>query len=167
MVESVPIYGIFRSLIRWLPPFFLRRYYSSDRLGKLIYLDLQPRHEAALINLGEAAQLRIALHLINLSPFSVQVDRGSFRFVYAGATVKLSYLNRVQVEPGATVALYLEEAVSDGHANQIARNWEGNQAWLEGSVEFNCGVRSFAKDIGNLSGIRVVVINAVTRIPVR
>jgi hypothetical protein len=158
-VESIPIYGVLRSLLRWLPTWLLRRHYTAARLEKLIYFDFLPRCESARLDLAEAASISLALQLINLSPFYVEFDRGQYRFVYAGATINLNSLNRKTIAPGESMSLHLQEAISDGYATQIAQNLHGNQAWLEGSMEFNCRVRQFAKNIGNMSGIQLSVIN--------
>ena len=163
-IEGIPIYGILRTLVRWLPGLFLRRRYPAARLAKLIYLDFQPRCESALLNLGEAASIRLTLQLINLTPFTVELDRASFQFSFAGGTANLSSLNRTRVEPGSVTSVYLEAEVADGHANQMARNRQGNQAWLSGNVEFNCKVRPFAKNIGTLTEIQLTVLNAAARL---
>jgi hypothetical protein len=164
-IEGIPIYGVLRTLVRRLPRFYLRRRYPVERLAKLIYLDFQPRCESALINLGEAASVRLILQLINLSPFPVEIDRASFRFHYAGGTANLSSLNRTKVDPGAATSLYLETELADGHANHMRRNWQGNQAWLDGNVEFNCSVHPFAKKITSLTDIQLTVLNATARTP--
>ena len=85
------------------------------------------------------------------------------RFVYAGATVNLSSLERRQVGPGEITSLSLQEAIADGHAEQIAKNWQGNQAWLEGRLEFNCRVHQFAKLLPSMSGVQVSLANAHLR----
>lgn len=159
-VENIPIYGLARLLFRWLPTFFLRRHYSADRLAKLIYLDFLPRCESARVNLGEVADIQISLQLINLSPFVVEVDRCSFELMYGGATLGLSDLTRRTVVPGATINLYLRQSITDGQANQMARNGSSSQAWLQGNLEFNCDIRQFAKNIGNLPNVQVTAINA-------
>lgn len=159
-VESIPIYGLLRSFLRWLPSWLLRRYYSADRLAQLIYFDFQPRCESAWVNVAGAASVRLTMQLINLSPFPVELDRAQLRFVYAGATVNFSSLGRQTVGPGDSLSLFLEEALADGHAAAIRANWQGNQAWLDGLLEFNCRVRQFAKHLSSMTGIQVSVVNA-------
>jgi hypothetical protein len=162
-LEGIPIYGAIRTLMRWLPRFYLRRKYPAKRLADLIYFDFQPRCESALVNLGEAASIRLTLQLINLSPFPVEVDRASFQFNYAGGNANLASLDRMKLHPGASASLYIGAPIADGHANHMARNWQGNQAWLSGNIEFNCRVQPFAKNIGSLTGIQLTVLNVNAR----
>lgn len=162
-VENIPIYGLARLIFQWLPSFLLRRHYSADRLAKLIYVDFLPRCESARVNLGEVADVQISLQLINLSPFVVEIDRCSFELMCAGSTLYLSDLTRRTVAPGATINLYLKQSISDGQANQMTRTGTGGSAWLQGNLEFNCDVRQFAKNIGNLSNVQVTAINGNAR----
>lgn len=163
MIENIPLYGLLRSVLKWIPPFLIRRFYPADRLAQLIYLDLQPRYEAVRIDLGSAATARVVLQLINLSPFPVQIDRASFRLMFAGATISMAFLERKALAIGEPTSLYLEAAVPDGFANQMARIWKGQTAWLEGHIDFNCSVREFAKPVRTLSQIPVAVINEGAR----
>jgi len=157
-IESIPIQGLW-GLIRRLPSFFLRWYFTSEKLGRLIYVDLRPRHDSAVINLGQGANFRVYLQAINLSPFPVELDRASFRFWCGGVTLNASILKKQLIGPGEITGLSLQEAIPDGHANQIAKCLERNMIALDGNIEFNCKVRSFAKNIGHLDGINAKVFN--------
>lgn len=162
-IEGFPIYGVLRTLIRWLPGFYLRHRYSTERLAKLVYLDFQPRGDSALVNLGGAASVQLNLQLINLLPFPVEIDRASFRFHYAGGSANLTSLSRKVVEAGAIENLYLSTELTDGHANHMSQNQQGNKAWLDGHIEFNCSVQPFSKIVGSLTDIRLTILNANAR----
>lgn len=161
-IEAIPIQGIWR-LLRWLPSFLLRRYFTRERLAQLIYVDVRPRHDSAVVDLGQTASFTLYLHAINLSPFSVELDRASFRFWFGGVTLDASILKKQIIAPGEIATLYISGAIPDGHANQMAKLHKGNPVVLDGNIEFNCAVRSFAKTVGHLDGINVKVYNTGVR----
>ena len=161
-IETIPIQGIW-SLLRRLPALLLRWYFTPEKLAGLIYIDIRPRHDSAVVYLGQAASFTLYLQAINLSPFSVELDRASFRFWCGGVTLNASILNKQIIGPGEITSLYLHEAIPDGHANQMAKSSEDNPAALDGNIEFNCKVRSFAKRVGHLDGINPKILNAKFR----
>lgn len=159
IIETIPIQGLWRLLSK-LPSFVLRWNFTPEKLAHLIYIDLRPRHESAVVNLGQSATFSLWLQVINLSPFSVELDRASFRFWCGGSTLNASILNKLIITPGEIADLHLNEAIPEGLANQMAKHIESNRFALDGNIEFNCKIRSFAKNIGHLDGINVNVINA-------
>lgn len=161
-IETIPIQSIW-SVLRRLPALLLRRYFTPEKLAGLIYVDIRPRHDSAVVDLGQAASFTLYLQAINLSPFPIGLDRASFRFWYGGVTLNASILNKQVIGPGEIASLYLHEAIPDGHANQMARAPENNPVALDGNIEFNCKVRSFAKRVGHLDGINPKVYNAHVR----
>lgn len=162
-IETIPIQGIW-IFLRKLPALFLRWYFTPEKLAGLIYVDIRPRHGSVVIDLGQSASFTLYLQVINLSPFSVELDRASFRFWCGGATINASILNKQVIAPGEIASLYVNEVIPDGHANQMAKSFEGNPVALDGNIEFNCKVRSFAKRIGHLDGINPSVLNAKSRV---
>ena len=162
IIESIPLQGLWK-LLRTLPSFLLRWYFTPEKLAQLIYIDLRPRHDSAVVDLGQTATFSLWLQAINLSPFTVELDRASFRFWCGGSTVKASILNKKIIVPGEIVDLHLNEAIPEGVSNQMAKQIEGNRFALDGNIEFNCKIRSFAKNIGHLDGINANVINARQR----
>lgn len=163
VLGNITIYSVLRPLLRWLPSFLLRRYYSADGLAKLVYLDFQPRHESAWIDLGEASSVRLTLQLINLSPFVLEIDRAGFQFTCGSTSLNLLYLERKKIEPGEIINLLLQDNVPDGQANQISRNWKGNPTWLVGNIEFNCAIRNFQKNVSSLSNVQLTLVNENVR----
>ena len=161
-IESIPIQSIW-SVLRRLPAFLLRRYFTSVKLAGLIYIDVRPRHDSAVVDLGQIASFTLYLQAINLSPFSVELDRASFRFWYGGVTLNASILNKQCIGPGEIASLYLHEAIPHGHANQMAKAADNNPVALDGNIEFNSKVRSFAKRVSHLDGINPKVYNAHVR----
>lgn len=162
-LETIPIQSIW-SIFRHLPALLLRHYFTPTRLAGLIYVDLLPRHNSAEINLGQGATISLWLQVINLSPFPVELDRASFRFWCCGTIVKMSILNKQTIKPGEVVALHTDELIPDSHADQISRNITEYSCALEGNIEFNSKVRSFAKNLGHLDGINPRVLNARVRL---
>lgn len=158
VLDAFPIYGVLKTLVGWLPNFYLKWRYPATRLAGLIYLDVQPRCEAVHLDLGKEATLRLALQIINLSPVAVEIDRASLKFQYAGGGASLDSLKREKLASGQIGMIYLEGQIADGHDNHMARNWQGNPAWLSGTVEFNCAVRHFGKSV-NLMGLQVTQVN--------
>lgn len=129
----------------------------------MVYVDLFPRHESARVDLGGVASFHLHLQLINLTPFKLELDRANFRFYCGGLPLEAHVLERRNIHTGGSESLFLSGAIADGAANQIATVFQGNQSYLEGNIEFNCSVRSFAKKIGSLSGVQTVFVNETQR----
>ncbi len=161
-LETIPIQSIW-GLLRHLPVLALKRYFTPERLARLVYVDLRPRHESVCINLVQGASITLWLQAINLSPFPVELDRASCQFWCGGTIVNTSILNKQIIAPGEIATLYAYELIPDGHADQMAQTIERNACSLNGNIEFNCKVRSFAKNLGNLDGIHPQVLNAKVR----
>ena len=161
MIETIPIKGLWGILSK-LPGLFLKAFFPAQRLSQLIYVDLQPRSDPAVVQLGQVATFTLYLQIINLSPFSVELDRANFKFLFGGVSINTSILKKQIIQAGEIATIYINDAIPDGHANQIAQHHE-NSAALEGNIEFNCKVRSFAKNIGHLSGVNPRIYNANLR----
>jgi hypothetical protein len=162
-VESIPIYGILKGLIRNLPVILYKWYYTSERLSGLVYCDLFPRGESAEIDLGQLASARISLQIINLSPFPMEIDRAQLQMNLCGANIEFIQLRRTNIEPGAITQLFLNSTMQDSSANAIASSPDTTmRAWLNGALEINCKVRNFQKVVG-LPEIRPTVINIAAR----
>ncbi len=155
-----PVLSRVPTLVGWLGQW----YFTPERLAKLVYADLFPRHESARVDLGGVASFQLHLQLMNLTPFELELDRANFYFSCSGVRLEASILERRKIASGATESLFLSGSIPDGAANQIATAIWNNQGSLEGNIEFNARVRSFAKRIGVLSGIQVSIINAHTRL---
>lgn len=158
-IEAIPIQGFLRGILRKLPGFLLRWYYTPQKLAGLIYVDMRPRHDSATVDLGQAASFSLWLQAINLSPFPVELDRASFRFWCGGSILNASILRRQIIVPGEIASLYMQETIPDGHADKMAELYKVNQVALDGNIEFNCKVRHFAKAVGHLNGIHLKVFN--------
>ncbi len=159
---TIPIQGLWR-ILRWLPGLFLGWYFPPAKLAQLIYVDMRPRNDSAVVDLGECASFNLNLQAINLSPFPIELDRASFRFWCGGVILNASILKRQLIAPGEIATLYVHEVIPDGHANQMAKMLQSNPVALDGNIEFNCKVRSFAKTVGHLDGINLKVYNAQSR----
>ena len=163
MIEQFPIYGLASKILRWLPNFMLRRYYTEQRLADLIYFDFMPRSESALVNLGQAPSVRLNLQVINLSPFEVELDRANLKFCIGGASVSMAILNRQKIKAVELTSLFLEESLPDGHADVVARDAPDARAWLDGRIDFNCAVRPFPKQLRSLQEVQLKIVNAQMR----
>ncbi len=160
--HGIPIGSIWTA-VRWLPGFALRKYFPRDRLAALQYVDLAPRNESAMVNLGETASFAIWLNVINLSPFEVELDRAELEFSYAGATLKATILRKQKISPGEMATLQFSNPISDGTANQIVRNRKVNDSHLAGTlsghIEFNCKLHPFPRQVQHLAGVIPRVLN--------
>jgi hypothetical protein len=160
--HGIPVRSIWTAA-KWLPGFALRHFFPRERLAALQYVDLRPRHEAARVDLGEAASFELWLNVINLSPFEVELDRAEFEFSYAGASLKATVLRKQKFAPGEIATFQISNPISDGFANQIVRNRRVNAPDLEGAlsghIEFNCKLHPFPRQVQHLAGIRPRVVN--------
>jgi len=150
-------------LVRRLPPFLTRWYFTREKLAGLVYVDVQPRGDSVSIDLGQTASFQIYLQVINLSPFQIELDRASFDFWCAGVILNASILNRKTINVGEIASVSIRNLIPDGHANQIAKQMKHNPFALSGNIEFNCAARSFPKNIGHLDQINARVFNESAR----
>ena len=163
-IESIPIYGFAKTLLSWIPNILLKRHYTSERLSRLIYVDIAPRGEPVTLDLGNPSSARLQLQLINMSPFQVEIDRAIFNIQCAGPEVEIGYHTRTMMAPGEILSLFLRAPMLDGHAIAVSNLDEENiRACLSGNLEFNCSLRNFGKNIGALSGVNPKVVNANVR----
>lgn len=165
-IHGIPIQSLWTA-VRWLPGFLLSRFFPQHRLAELQYVDLQPRGESAVINLGEVTSYSIWLNIINLSPFEVELDRAEFDIWFAGISIRTHVLKTFCISPGQIATLQLSGAIPGGHADAIARNIRVSSSYAEGAlagwIDFNCKLHRFKKQIGGLQNIRPSVINAQYR----
>ncbi len=73
-----------------------------------------------------------------------------------------SILKKQKIRSGEIASLYIRGTIPDGAAKQAAKHPE-NPIALDGNIEFNCNVRSFAKNVGHLDGINPIIHNAHVR----
>jgi hypothetical protein len=159
-MEVFPVASeLLKSLVAWLPPFFLRWYYSPARLAQLVYVDLMPRNESALLNLGSAATFRLAMQVINLSPFSIELDRAVIRLNCGTSPLEASNLERRTIRPGEVTSVYFQNIIADGHADQIVQYSPDNAGGLDGVFEFNSRLHQFTRQVPHLSGIQFKRVN--------
>jgi len=157
-IEGIPIKQLW-AFLSWLPKFILKIKFTPEILGGLIYVDLQPRHDSATLNLGESANFEIWLQFINLSPFKVELDRAEFQ-IWCGPILKGAILKRQKIAPGEIISLKVQGPITNGQANEIARAIENkNPISIEGDVDFNCALHPFPKRIGQLSGVKPRLLN--------
>lgn len=162
IVEGIPIKQLWALLVR-LPKFILRRKFTPETLAGLIYVDLQPRHDPATLDLGQSASFELWLQVINLSPFEFELDRADFG-LRCGSTLRAAISRRQKIAPGEITSLRVYGPITDGQANEIAWSVAHNNSFsLEGHMDFNCVLHPFAKTIHNLEGISPRVINANAR----
>lgn len=165
--HGIPVSSIWTA-IQWLPAFILRKRFPRERLAALQYVDIVPRNESAMVNLGECASFEIWLNVINLSPFEVELDRAEFEFSYAGAGLKATVLRKQKFAPGEIAIFQISNPISDGVANQIVRTLKVNHPHLEGAlsghIEFNCKLHPFPRQLHYLSGIRPRLLNENFRV---
>ena len=102
---------------------------------------------------------------MNLSPFELTLEQANFCLWSGGVKLEAIVLKKESVAPGGSMNLFLSGSIGDGQANQIAKHHKQNPIALDGNVEFKCLVRSFAKQVGQLSGVQAVVTNEKHRNP--
>jgi hypothetical protein len=161
-IEGVLIHGLW-PVVRKLPALLVGWYFTRERLAQLMYVDLYPRNESARIDVGPAANFQLHLQVINLCPFEVEIDQADFQLWCGGVRLAASVLQKQRIQSGEISGLFVEAAIPDGHATQLLLNFDNNQVALAGNIEFTCKVRSFAKNIGQLSGVQAKVVNAQFR----
>lgn len=159
MPETISILGAFRALIAKLPAWIVRRCYPAHRLADLLYIDIYPRNDSTWMNFGSAPEVRIALQVINLSPFPCEVEQGQLNLQCGGVTIKLNLLQRMKLAPAEVACIYLTESLSDGQAKTMRANWGSSATSLAGTVEVASSVNRFTKHVQALSGIHVHAAN--------
>ncbi|MCS4307662.1 hypothetical protein M2404_002002 [Rheinheimera pacifica] len=149
--------------LKWLPGFILRKIFSKERLADLVLIDVQARHEAVRVNLGEIASYSIYLQVINMSPFDVELDRAEIDFLCAGVSVSKQHIKKTAFKSGEVGSLYITGEIESPKAKQMARYYNENQSSVSFHCEFNCALHNFTKICSNLEGVNVHFANAEWR----
>lgn len=165
-IELISVQGLWplARRIPWLFGLIARSYFTVNRLAGLVYVDVFPRHESTLLDLAALASFRLHLQIINLSPFEIELEQANFHLVCGGVKLDAIVLKKQRIASGVSVSLFISGPINDAQAQQIALLHKQNSTTLDGNIEFKCQVRSFAKQVGQLSGIQAVVINDGYRI---
>ena len=153
MLELIPIQTTFWKIATKLPGIFLRWHFSAERLARLVYIDLQPRHEPAAVDLGQNPQFRLFLQVINLSPYSIKLDQANICFHFRGSDLKSFILEKRTYAPGVIEVIFCQENIDGTLAAGMENLAVNNGTWLSGNFEFTCKVRSFSKKLERLDGI--------------
>ena len=163
-MDLIPVASsVIKFLLGWLPPFVLRWYYTPERLSQLIYVDLMPRQESAYLNLAPAADFRVAMQVINLSPFLVELDRAVIHVNCGTSPLEATNLERRKIQAGEVASVHFSNVIPDSHAKQIIQNANGSPGGIDGVFEFNCRVQHFTRRVPYLSGIQFTKVNAHLR----
>ncbi|WMN64842.1 hypothetical protein [Vibrio parahaemolyticus] len=161
-MEILSIVDIWKYL-SWLPNFLLKRVFSPERLGDLIYLDVQSRHTPVSANLSDISDYSISFLVINMSPFDVELDRAEVVFHCAGTALKTQYIRKTVFKAGQVGTLYVSDEISRARAEQIAKFYDKNDSRISFHGEFNCDLHNFTKVIHQLEGVNVKYTNAEWR----
>jgi hypothetical protein len=161
MIESIGFQSLW-ALVRYLPSFLIGWYFTKERLASLVHIDLRPRHDPVTLELHPNGVARIYLQVINLCPVPLQLEAADFRLTYSGAQVKFIVIAKRDFGVGSIESLVLQEGISEPAADSIGRSPD-NPVTLEGHVEFSSPIRSFAKTVGALEGIRPRLVNLAQR----
>ena len=143
-MEILSITEIWKYL-KWLPGFILRLIFSKERLADLVIFDVKPRHQSVRVNLGEVATYDIYFQIINMSPFSIELDRAEIEFMCAGTQLKSQYIKKVEFSPGQIDTLYVSGEIESAKADQIARHYDVNGSYMNLHIEFGCKLHDFKK----------------------
>ena len=163
-MELLPVVSTVGKLVLGkLPPFLLKRYYTQERMARLVYIDLLPQNQSAWLNLGPAAEFRVAMQVINLLPFPVELDRALIRLSCGTSPLESLNVERRWFQSGEIGAVTFAGNIPDGHAQQIAQNQGSAAGGLDGLFEFNSRVQQFKRVIPHLSGVAYSLANAHLR----
>ncbi|MEZ0123744.1 MAG: hypothetical protein AB9Q22_11755 [Candidatus Reddybacter sp.] len=149
--------------LKWLPKFILRKLFSQERMGDLVLIDVQARHEAVCANLGDIASYSIYFQIINMSPFDVELDRAEIDFMCAGTSVSKQHIKKAAYKAGEVGTLYVTGEIETPKAIQMARHYKDNRSSISIHCEFNCSLHNFTKVCKNLEGVNVHFMNAEWR----
>ena len=128
-------------------------------MAQLIYVDLFPRNDPALLNLAHAAWYRLTMQVINLSPFPVTLDSAVIRMDLGTAPVESVNVERHSVRPGQVVVVPFQGSLTDGHVGLILESSPNNDASVSGTFEFTCRFHFFSRQVPGLSGIYLKRLN--------
>jgi hypothetical protein len=125
-----------------------------------VYVDFIPRTEYAYVNMAGSASVKLAIQVMNLSPFEVELDRAVFRLQFGGPPVQLNHMKRQTLSASGRTELFLESSMTEGQCSALAACLPTPRAYLDGHMEFNCKVQNFSKSLGAMSGIQLTIVNA-------
>jgi len=148
-----------------VPGLALRWYYTESRLAGGVDIDVESRGEPLRMNLDPGNTfLEVRMRAYNLLPMVVELDRcaivvdcdGAFRF-------DMTSVERKVLRPGAWATVKFRSAVPDGYVVRLVQHSPTNGCGISGQFEFDCKVRRFPKNVGDLRGAHVTRLNAHLR----
>ncbi|MDP3673127.1 MAG: hypothetical protein Q8R69_25970 [Telluria sp.] len=158
MLEQAGIKGLW-VLARYLPPFLLRRRFTAERLAGLVYVDVIPRNDAVSVNLATPATATVYMQVINLAPVAIQLEQAEFRLTCGSVSTKFTVVRKQRFEVGQIGTIYFDQTIQDSQARAIAAQLKDLRVSMDGHIEFSSAIRSFARSVHHLDGIRARVVN--------
>lgn len=145
--------------LSWLPNYLLKKIFNKPRLSELVLLDIQPRHNSVVINLGELPSYTLYFQIINMSPFDIELDRAEIELRLNAARIRTQYIKKIAYESGQVATLLIDGEISPEIANVIAKSQHEIDASITVHCEFNCKLHNFSKSNLLLSGVNPKYVN--------
>lgn len=158
MEPALPVGAIFSYCKNALPKLILKRMYPLERLESLIHVDIKPRHDSVMINLGSSGNAQVWLQITNLSPFEIILDRSELN-LFCGSKIKLSSIIPKTLKPFEITNHFVESnAISTSQTEDIRLNIQHGSFILDGQLSMQSAIHSLVKHI-SLDGVNPRFIN--------
>lgn len=117
-------------------PFAIRWYYKPGKIDGLIKIRVRGEGEGIVFNCGDLAGARIWLHLSNLSPFVLEVDRLYGQVTLGNVVGTFAYLRKEQLKPATEKEILIEMSLTESQVKYIKqyRDSQPSRVFLNGFV---------------------------------
>ncbi len=150
----VPIGRLIGRGLGFLPGFCLRVYFTEKRLQSAVNIDVTPRGEQLIFDLGSPPRTEVRLRVINFTALPVTVDRLKVELWGLGNSLELHYKDRVTVPPSSFRDIYVRDLTGVDLTDQL-KGRTNRDLNLNITAYLKCKVREFVKHEDRLGMLHV------------
>ena len=147
-------------LVSSLPNFVLRKYFGSERLSELLYVDIRPRGDPINLDLGKLPRAEVWLQVINHSPFDIHVEKVSAELCCGSTTISLRMdMPRTTMAHSTDDGILLKADLTDAQADHCSQLKDDDFRYITVVLSCQTSFARFVKKTGWLESIRVRRLN--------
>ncbi len=147
-------------VLRGLPGFVFRRFFSLEWLQNHIEIDIRPRHSSVSIIHPQDTSVRVWLVVRNQTHFDIEIDRIVLKFFYGIEMADLVHLRRESFQPREVREIYLTAPIEQSRADKLPFQYQNNSSHcnLQVLAECNSKLHKFRIET-KLDGIKPDFLN--------
>jgi hypothetical protein len=106
----------------FIMPFVVRWFYKPAKLDNGIKVRVRGENDGVIYNCGELPTARVWLHVTNLTPFEIEIDRIYGQLAYGCIIGEIVHLRRHVLPPAQEKEILIEVSLNEHQVLHIRRN---------------------------------------------